>query len=155
MKKVSLLTTTFTTADGTKLSCPNVTLSTAFIYNLRRSGDQSDSIQIEVDFLTPESKIKDLRNRMQTFVIEQNRDYHNNCDVNVVSLDSLNSIKLSFNFKHKGNWQDMGRRMRRKNDFMFALIRNIIDLEIKYSHAPDKTLEYRDQAWTLFKNSAS
>ena len=108
-------------------------LSTRMISNIRRSNDQSESIDVTIDFDTPPEKIAELTRRMHSFVIEHHRDFINQCDANIQDIENLKRIRLSYSIKYKGNWQQMGLRYRRRNDFMFALVKNIRELEIKYT----------------------
>lgn len=43
-----LLTTSFIKADGSVLIIPNAILANKFIHNIRRSGDQSEGIELSV-----------------------------------------------------------------------------------------------------------
>ncbi len=128
---------------------------TKMINNLRRSGDQSEMIELQLDFYTPEQKLKELRQRLLEYVTSQNRDFFPSCDLTISEIENMNRLLCKINLKHKGNWQDMGKKSQRRNEFMFALIRNLIELQLSYSLAPQKSMEKLQELEEQAKSSFS
>ncbi|KAI8927932.1 Mechanosensitive ion channel-domain-containing protein [Entophlyctis helioformis] len=130
--EINLLTTVLERNDGQKVYAPNAALIQKFIHNIRRSGDQSESIEVHMDFHTPEETIHELQARMLAFVKSQSRDYNPACDLSIAEFDNLNRLKCNIGIKYKGNWQDGGKRWARRNAFMYALKRHLDELGVRY-----------------------
>jgi len=136
VEKVTLLNTELLRVDGQKVWVPNSVLMTKMIHNIRRSPDQAEAITFYVDFFTPESKIRQLEEKMRKFVADKSRDYHSSLDLNVRELENINKLTLTFWLQYKGNWQDGGRRFQRRTQFYYVLKRGITELEIHYNLPP-------------------
>ncbi|KAK9761532.1 hypothetical protein K7432_013499 [Basidiobolus ranarum] len=130
--KVGLLSTIFVKSDGQMIYAPNEVMCTKFIHNIRRSSNQSETIELEIDFYTPKSKIMELEERINRFLHANSRDYNPSIKVHIAEMTRTNLMKLYFFMEYKGNWQDGGRRWERRTRFMFALQESIIEIGIKY-----------------------
>ncbi|KAJ3035964.1 hypothetical protein HDV00_003258 [Rhizophlyctis rosea] len=120
--------------DGTAYIVENVgVLTTVF---MRSDGQMSESIALDFDFHTPEEKIRSLRAKMLEFVQSESREFQPTCDIHITEIEELNKMKCTIGLKHKGNWQDAGKRMNRRTRFFFALKRNIEELGIRYAKPP-------------------
>lgn len=60
----------------------------------------------------------------------------NASSTNITTIQNQNSINLSFFFEHTQNWQDLGGRWLRHNNFMMELKEECERLEISYSLPP-------------------
>ncbi|ORX91278.1 hypothetical protein K493DRAFT_355787 [Basidiobolus meristosporus CBS 931.73] len=134
--KVGLLSTIFVKSDGQMIYAPNEVMCTKFIHNIRRSSNQSETIELEIDFYTPKAKIVELESRINAFLQANSRDYIPGIKVHIAEMTRTNLMKLYFFMEYKGNWQDGGRRWERRTRFMFALQENIIEVGIKYYLPP-------------------
>ncbi|KAJ2314028.1 hypothetical protein IWW52_002595 [Coemansia sp. RSA 2704] len=131
--KLRLLSTVFFKTDGTYTVYPNASLATMKIQNLRRSKPQSESIPVAFDFNTPSSKIYALRDRMNAFCEENQRDFVTPVGFNVDLLENSNRIQISVGINYKSNWQDGGKRFDAKTRFAFALREAINGLGLRYA----------------------
>lgn len=64
------------------------------------------------------------------------------CGVNVVDIDNLNRITLTFYVEHTKNFQDAGGRWMRHNNFMLELKDELQRLKITYTK-PDQPVVHR------------
>ena len=55
----------------------------------------------------------------------------------------MNKLKCSITLKYRGNWQEMWRKSQRRNEFMYALLRNLIELSIVCYDAPQISFQER------------
>ncbi|KAJ3300126.1 hypothetical protein HK104_004046, partial [Borealophlyctis nickersoniae] len=133
VENVGVLSTVFKRVDGQIIYAPNSLISTKLIHNIRRSGDQSETIELHFDFYTPEEKIRTLRNRMLDFVQAESREFQPTCDIHVQEFIETNLMKVTVSLRHKGNWQDGAKRTQRRTRFMFALKKYIEELGITYT----------------------
>ncbi|RKP09703.1 Mechanosensitive ion channel-domain-containing protein [Thamnocephalis sphaerospora] len=162
VENVGLLTTTFRRADGQIVYAPNIILAAKFIHNIRRSQNMSESIEIQVDFYTPQEKIAELGRRLEMFLEEHmQRDFVPKINININSIDNTNRLTLTMSIEHKSNWQDGGRRWARRTQFMLALKEIITDLDMRY-YLPPQRVEYlppyhppEDQPWAPFPTGHS
>jgi hypothetical protein len=100
------------------------------IVNIRRSGDMTDYVEVKIDLYTPEEKLKELQHRMLAYVKEHGRTYKPIVSMNISEMRTLFMV-VSFSLELKGNWQDGGKRLGNRTNFMLTLKRHLIDLEIK------------------------
>ncbi|KAI9004677.1 Mechanosensitive ion channel-domain-containing protein [Gaertneriomyces semiglobifer] len=136
VEEVGVLTTVFRRLDGQLIYAPNPLLQSKLIHNIRRSRDQSEAIEIQVIFDTPEDKLKTLHQKMIEYVKSEPREFQPVCDMHILDIENQNKVKLSFILKHKGNWQDGSKRWNRRTMFMYALKRELVALDIKYMMPP-------------------
>ncbi|KAI9095916.1 Mechanosensitive ion channel-domain-containing protein [Phlyctochytrium arcticum] len=141
VREVGVLTTVFKRLDGQLIYAPNTLVATKLIHNLRRSGDQSESIELHLNFDTPEEKLKILHERMLEYVKSEPREFQNVCDIHCADMENLSKLKVNVILKHKGNWQDCSKRWSRRSMFMLKLRDNLNDLGIKdATSAPTKSV---------------
>ncbi|ORX96880.1 hypothetical protein K493DRAFT_216766 [Basidiobolus meristosporus CBS 931.73] len=134
--KVGLLSTIFVKADGQMIYAPNEVMCTKFIHNIRRSGNQSETIELGIDFYTPKAKVMELEQKINDFLQANSRDYHPSINIHIADMTKTNMMKLYIFLEFKGNWQDGGRRWERRTRFLFALQESIIAVGIKYYLPP-------------------
>ncbi|RUS12696.1 hypothetical protein BC938DRAFT_478546 [Jimgerdemannia flammicorona] len=144
---MGLLATVFIRTDGQEIYAPNFILVNKFIYNIRRSPNMGEVIQIHVAFLTPTENIMELRSRLREWLQTESREFVPNLDINVLQIDDTNKITLNMFIEHKGNWQEEPTRITTHNttihpiQFMFALKDIITDLGICY-YPPIQKVQY-------------
>ncbi|KAJ1341375.1 hypothetical protein BSLG_004105 [Batrachochytrium salamandrivorans] len=100
--ELNLLTTVFENGDGRTVYAPNAVLSQKMIHNIRRSGDQSEAIDLQFDFDTPEEILLELHARMLVFVKTESRDYLPSCDLCINDFENTNRLKISITVKYRG-----------------------------------------------------
>ncbi|KAI9308763.1 hypothetical protein BJ944DRAFT_155602 [Cunninghamella echinulata] len=124
--------TVFIRADGQKIYAPTSVLMTKLITNVRRSPSMGESITLNVDFRTSTDLIFTLRDRLAAWVNDQPREYASGFDVRLQDIMDMNKLVLTIWLPHKTNWQDIGKRLQRRNRFMFYLKDTLHELRIRY-----------------------
>ncbi|KAI8089795.1 uncharacterized protein BX664DRAFT_333906 [Halteromyces radiatus] len=124
--------TVFIRGDGQKVYAPTTVLMTKLITNVRRSGDMGESITLNVDFRTSTDLVFKLRERMAAWVEDQPREFSSGFDIRLQEIVDVNKLVLTIWLPHKGNWQNVGKRLQRRNRFMFMLKDTLDDLKIHY-----------------------
>ena len=116
--KIHVLSTILKRSDGTEVTISNSILQNKPIQNIRRSGDMSESIIIDVPFDTASSTIAEFRGRILEWVRSQSKDFTSKCDLFVNELQLRESvtgyIRVTIVVQHKGNFMDGGQRSARK-----------------------------------------
>ncbi|KAF1806122.1 hypothetical protein FB192DRAFT_1270999, partial [Mucor lusitanicus] len=140
---VGLQVSTFLKWDGSVIYVKNSVLATQYIINCRRSGCTTESFDIEVSYNTPSWKIHAVREHMIKWANQYPKLYTpDSCGANVVDIDNLNRITLTFYVEHTKNFQDAGGRWMRHNNFMLELKDELQRLKITYSK-PDQPVVHR------------
>lgn len=140
---VGLQVSTFLKWDGSVIYVKNSVLATQYIINCRRSGRTTESFDIEVSYNTPSWKIHAVREHMIKWSNQYPKLYTpDSCGANVVDIDNLNRITLTFYVEHTKNFQDAGGRWMRHNNFMLELKDELQRLQITYSK-PDQPVVHR------------
>ncbi|CAO3592882.1 unnamed protein product [Absidia cylindrospora] len=124
--------TVFIRGDGQMVYAPTTVLMTKLITNVRRSGDMGESITLNVDFRTSTDLVFTLREKLSTWVNDQPREYADGFDVRLQDIVDVNKLVLTIWLPHKGNWQNIGKRLQRRNRFMFMLKDTLDELKIHY-----------------------
>ncbi|GAO48494.1 hypothetical protein G7K_2667-t1 [Saitoella complicata NRRL Y-17804] len=130
VKEMQLMATVFKRLDGRTIQAPNNLLNTKYIHNIKRSGEMSETVKLQVKFGTTLEEIEALRLRMLDFVRAEKRDYAPTIVIEVQDMPALGNLTLTININHKSNWQNDALRAQRRNKFMCALRNNILDLGI-------------------------
>lgn len=102
------------------------------IHNIRRSGDQSEEIPFQVGFQTSHEKLTTLETNMKKFV-ESNKKHFKSVSLSLKSIEQHNN-KINGNFwlEFKGNFQNGGYYSQRRNAFMFAMKKEMVELKIDF-----------------------
>ncbi|KZV69518.1 hypothetical protein PENSPDRAFT_676041 [Peniophora sp. CONT] len=127
VKQIDLLSTIFLDSQGTTVQAPNTVLSTLFIKNIRRSGQQSEPFVFDVAYDTSFEQIEQLRKKMLQFVGENGRDYQPSFDIVVSDIPEQTKMTLSANIMYKSNWQQGAIKARRRNKWICALKQHLAD----------------------------
>ncbi len=75
VQRLELMTTTFRVWDGRINTIPNHVLHNSQIFNITRSGNQTDSLEMLVDYRTPLATINKLKDRYIQFLTENPNDF--------------------------------------------------------------------------------
>lgn len=129
---LGVMGTTFISGDGQVVYGPTTVLMTKLIHNVRRSGNMGETITINIDFRTTSDQFWELHDRLSQWVTSQSRDFGPGFDVRVADIIDVNQMIINIWLPHKGNWQELGKRFKRKTRFMLALKDILTELEIKY-----------------------
>ncbi|KAL7750093.1 hypothetical protein RI367_004608 [Sorochytrium milnesiophthora] len=136
--EIGILTTVFTRADGQRIYAPNVTLQTKLINNVRRSAQQTETIEVQVAYDTPIAKIDQLEEKLNDFLRKHNRDFRSGMVVQHFDVENVNRVRLVMFLPYKSNWQDSLKRWMRRAKFMRALHGAMQELDIKYTLPPTR-----------------
>ncbi|KAI8382939.1 hypothetical protein BD560DRAFT_322708, partial [Blakeslea trispora] len=135
---VGLMVTTFLKWSGDVIYVKNTVLATKYIINCRRTGNTTEALDIQISYHTPTWKIQALGDHMVKWANTYPKLYTpNSAGVNIINLENLNRITLTFYFEHTNNFQDLGGRWLRHNNFMMELKDELQRLCITYSK-PDQ-----------------
>ncbi|KAL9545935.1 hypothetical protein MBANPS3_006896 [Mucor bainieri] len=141
--ETGLQVSTFLKWDGSVVYAKNSVLATQYIINCRRSGCTTESFDIEISYHTPSWKIHAVREHMIKWSNQYPKLYTpDSCGANVVDIDNLNRITLTFYVEHTKNFQDAGGRWMRHNNFMLELKDELQRLKITYTK-PDQPVVHR------------
>lgn len=99
--ELSLLITSFQ-VDGKLIYIPNNVLASKPITNIRRSGDQTDYIRINVEFSTPEEVIRLLHDNLSEFVRSQPSRFKGTGRMDMIEIGSSGVVTYQFSLEHKG-----------------------------------------------------
>ncbi|KAK0528798.1 hypothetical protein OC842_004440 [Tilletia horrida] len=130
VKRMSLLSTQFTLADGTvivkspsqDMYVSNALLGTLMITNFRRSGYQWESVPLQFPFDTPLAKLDAIEEDMKHWLAtEPERMFEPSTSIVPQHMDNMRSISCTVGMTHRANWQDWGARFARRNAFYAAL----------------------------------
>jgi len=122
VKRMSLLSTQFTLADGTDMYVSNALLGTLMITNFRRSGYQWESVALQFPFDTPLAKLDAVEEDMKHWLAtEPGRMFEPSTSIVPQHMDNMRSLSCTVGMTHRANWQDWGARFARRNAFYAAL----------------------------------
>ena len=92
------------------------------IYNIRRSGPQSEKIHLMVGIDTPQSKILHLNSILTTYLTEhESRDIIPELHICLEKIVDGKSMKLSMQLQHRRNFQDLEQVRARNDRFLWKL----------------------------------
>jgi len=84
-----LISTVFRRTDGKKLYCPNKSISSQFIKNVRRSGKIIEDIDLEVSLNTTKEQFEELRRRILEFLKQHKNNFQLRAEVAIKSLHDV------------------------------------------------------------------
>ncbi|KAI7897809.1 Mechanosensitive ion channel-domain-containing protein [Cokeromyces recurvatus] len=151
---MGIMGTTFISGDGQTIYAPTTVLMTKLITNVRRSGNMGETIKINVDFRTTTEQFYELHDRLSAWVLTQHRDFGAGLDVRVQDIIDVNQLILNIWLPHKGNWQELGKRFKRKTRFMLALKDILNDLNIRYELPTQKITHTTPNGPSIFNNQS-
>ncbi|KAF1968836.1 hypothetical protein BU23DRAFT_540589 [Bimuria novae-zelandiae CBS 107.79] len=125
VEHISLLYTVFKRVNNGKIvQTPNIVLNNLWVENITRSKAMREQVAIFCDFGTSFEDINTLKQEMATFVRDpaNNRDFHPDIEVEVVSIAEMNKLELRVEIRHKSNWSNESLRASRRSKFMCALV---------------------------------
>jgi small-conductance mechanosensitive channel len=143
VESIALLYTVFKrVSNGKTVQIPNLILNGLWVENVSRSKAMYESISLFVHFGTTFEDIQLLRREMENFVRDKdnNRDFHPDIDVDVVSVAELNKLELSVSLRHKSNWANGTLKCARRNKFFCALVLALRKVPIYGPGGPDAML---------------
>lgn len=131
VERVEIFTTIFRRWDGTAVYIPNSELAGKNIYNIRRSGSQTDSIDLSLEADTSIDSIWNLRDRLVEYAKGEPKDFTGVVALSQFSVDG-DKAKVTMVVEYRTNFQDAAVRASRKNKFMAMLKQIITEMNLKY-----------------------
>lgn len=125
VEHISLLYTVFKRVNNGKIvQTPNIVLNNLWVENITRSKAMREQVSIFCDFGTSFEDINALKQEMANFVSDpaNTRDFHQDIEVEVVSIAEMNKLELRVEIRHKSNWSNESLRASRRSKFMCALV---------------------------------
>ncbi|KAF2191135.1 serine/threonine protein kinase-like protein [Zopfia rhizophila CBS 207.26] len=125
VEHISLLYTVFKRVqNGKMVQIPNIVLNNLWVENITRSKAMREQVSIFVNFDTTFEDVNILKQEMQAFVRDpqNNRDFHPDIEIEVVSIAEMNKLELKCEIRHKSNWSNEALRASRRSKFMCALV---------------------------------
>ncbi|EPZ34705.1 hypothetical protein ROZALSC1DRAFT_29597 [Rozella allomycis CSF55] len=130
--KVNILTTEMITHDNTKVIHPNAKLIHSPIHNFRRSPDQFDITQFEIDYSTSPEKLKELEQRISKFLKYQSMHFYRSYEMEIKEVQGREKMLLRLWIQHRSNFQNM-KRFRERRTLAIMNVKAIFeDLQILY-----------------------
>ncbi|KZT28755.1 hypothetical protein NEOLEDRAFT_1128961 [Neolentinus lepideus HHB14362 ss-1] len=155
VREFGLFSTTFRRVDGQEIIAPNALLASAkLVHNMRRSNSMWESTDLMVAYNTPLDAIEQLRQRINTYVQQHNRDW-SGCGVHIDKMEYQNAIYLIIAMEHRPNWQDWGGRWGRRTEFMRFLKTTLEELDLRYTMPVQPVLMPRNSPYGNNGNSSS
>lgn len=131
VREIGLLYTMFERWDGFIVYIPNSVLATKAICNVRRTGAQSQRIEISLPFGIKTMILTELEHRLINFVQIETKDFAAVRSF-AYEMRDVNSIVMILTLKHRMNWQDGPKRVLRNNKFLEFLAKTMNELGIQY-----------------------
>lgn len=119
--RIDLYTSHFRRWDGTLVFISNNVLAITTIYNVKRSGNNSELIDLTIRTQVPIEKIWLFRDRMLAFVRKHGEEFTGSLDIASIDVVDSNETKVALLVEYRGNFQDMASKSAR---------RSLIDKEI-------------------------
>ncbi|KAI9030463.1 Mechanosensitive ion channel-domain-containing protein [Hyaloraphidium curvatum] len=133
VKEMSLMSTCLTHTDGREVYIANPVLSPLFIYNIKRSGYQVETIRMRVDITTTGEKLTKLQTELNTAIKERlYRDFLANVEVYFETMSfEKRTATLQLFLTHRHNFQSGVQRWRRTSAFLDVLREKLAICDIK------------------------
>ncbi|KAI9761915.1 MAG: hypothetical protein M1840_001531 [Geoglossum simile] len=123
VEHISLLFSVFRRVDNHKtVQIPNQLLNQKWVENITRSKAMRETVLMHINFDTTLEDIQLLRDEMQKFVLEHNRDFQPDIDIELTGIASMDKLELKVEIRHKSNWSNETLRASRRSKFMCALV---------------------------------
>ncbi|GLT81120.1 hypothetical protein SLA2020_525240 [Shorea laevis] len=144
VEEMNLLTTVFERFDNEKIYYPNSVLATKPIANFYRSEKFiGDTLEFAIDVSTPAALIRDLQQKIESYMKESNDWNHKpEPSVFVKDFDDANGIKMIIYFAHAANFQKYVEiRYKQRSELILKLKEIMEQLEIKYHIVSVRVIE--------------
>ncbi|PVV04058.1 hypothetical protein BB560_001450 [Smittium megazygosporum] len=130
VKRINLLSTTFVRSDGRYTIFPNSFLATSQIINYRRSKNQSELFDADMQLDTPKEKIEELEKQMLEFVKENPEDYKPEIAIRYTGIDGCTVLRAKVLCMYRNNWQNLSNYAQTRSKFIKKLREVLLDLQI-------------------------
>ncbi|KAL7748594.1 hypothetical protein RI367_006005 [Sorochytrium milnesiophthora] len=124
--RIHVMFSVFRRGDGTLVYYPNSLLLTKPIYNTRRSGDMSDTINVDISSDITHAQFVELRAAIGDYLKSEPHDWTGRFEVAPQEFVSNgDKLRIAISAQGKGNFADATRRWTRKSKLMF-FVRDVV-----------------------------
>lgn len=121
--KISLLYTVFREIGSRQMvQIPNSVINGVWVKNVTRSKELRDQITINVSAGTSFDEIEQLRSLLLGFLAQNEREFIQEIDLHLVSIEDLKQLQLRIDYQHKGNSASDQVQATRRSKFICALL---------------------------------
>ena len=153
VEHIALLYTIFKrVTNGKTVQIPNIVLNSLWVENVTRSKAMREQVSVFCAFDTSFEDVNLLKQEMTNFVRDasNNRDFHPDIDIEVMSIAEMNKLELRVEIRHKSNWSNESLRATRRSKFMCALVLALRKVPIAGPGGSDATLGSADKpTWSV------
>ncbi|XP_050218255.1 mechanosensitive ion channel protein 10-like [Mercurialis annua] len=134
--EMNILTTTFLRFDGEKIYYPNSVLSVKPISNFYRSPPMMDTLEFAIDLRTPTATIEQLQEKIKTYLEDNPRRWRHDHSVQFKEIEDVNKMKVAVFVNHTINFQNIGKKGKRRSELVLEMKRIFEELRIEYHLLP-------------------
>jgi small-conductance mechanosensitive channel len=133
VKEMTLMSSTLTHVDGREVYLSNPILSQYFIYNIRRSGNQNETLRIQVDVTTTGDQITKLQNELNAEVKQRFfREFLPNIEIFIEFVKfEKSTIQIKLDLTHRSNFQSGVAKKKRTTMFLTVAKEKLVECGIK------------------------
>jgi small-conductance mechanosensitive channel len=121
VQNIDIFTTRFVKWDGTVVYAPNSVLSGKYIYNVRRSGMQSDTIAVKISAGTTTEQLRTVLEAAQAFAAADAKIFTGFVDIAGFEVEDASRMEVRFTVQYKSNFQNQALRNARHTRFLMGL----------------------------------
>lgn len=134
VSSVDLLSSTFVGVNGRQVFIPTSVLFKEKIHNIRRSGKQSEVVDILLSRTTTFGTVAELRERVVKALGESSKSFSGETSLRGFCADGGN-VKVSFAIQHQSNFQDVEKRQNRRTEVIKILENEMKALNLEYQNS--------------------
>jgi len=153
VEHIALLYTVFKrVSNGKTVQIPNIVLNSLWVENITRSKAMREQVSVFCAFDTSFEDVNALKQELISFVRDpaNNRDFHPDIEIEVVSIAEMNKLELRVELLHKTNWSNESLRTARRSKFMCALVLALRKVPIAGPGGSDAALGSADKpSWSV------
>jgi small-conductance mechanosensitive channel len=120
--RIELFTTIFRRWDNTAAFMVHSNLASQKIYNVRRSGNTCEKIEIKIPTKVSMDALWSFRDALAEYIHSRPADFGEYCDIASFDIANANEMKVEVLVEYRGNFQNIAQQIAR---------RHLIDNEIK------------------------
>lgn len=132
VQNIEIFTTRFVRWDGLIVYAPNSVLSGKYIYNVRRSGMQSEQISAHIAAKTTTDQLRQVLEKLKTKTAAEIKNFTGFVDIVEFNVQDEDKMEVTFTVQYKSNFQNQAQRNARKSLFNGLLKDTLSELSIEY-----------------------
>lgn len=132
VQNIEIFTTRFVRWDGQIVYAPNAVLSGKYIFNVRRSGMQSEQIIAQISAQTTTDQLRQVLVQLKEKTLEETKDFTGFVDIVEFSVLDEKKMEVKFTVQYKSNFQHQAQRNARKTKFNMLMKEVLAEQDIEY-----------------------